>query len=243
LEQAAKVAEWAQQAKKASAKAGADAKKVQEAATKAGGNMESVLAEVGFAKDAMDTALVQEKKIHSLYDRIYGKALQAAMAEVPMVLPELRKKANELAEKKAKIKAKLFTKQTKAKAVAESVKAAKVYTDLMAGAGKSAAAYAKLGDGLIGQMTNAQMNAGMAQTQANQYTRMGLVAEAQKLYQSSRTDMNMALSLNAQATKNYDLSNKITAQMPAYAGQAAVASYHASVMYDPDAVAPPPPLV
>merc|ERR1740130_872530 len=87
------------------------------------------------------------------------------------------------------------------------------------------------------------MNAGLAQGQANAYVTVGDMSEAQRLLQQSRGEMNAALGLNAQATGMYDTANKITAQLPAYAGQAAMAAYHAQVMYDPDAQPPAPALV
>jgi hypothetical protein len=55
--------------------------------------------------------------------------------------------------------------------------------------------------------------------------------------------MDVALSLNAQAAGAYNTANKIAGQLGVYAGQAAMAAFHAQVMYDPKAVPPPPPLV
>jgi len=242
-EQVAKVAEWVDEAKQASGQAGADAQKVAEDAAKASGSMANVLAKVGSAKAAMNQAIRDEGKITALRDRVWQKAKAAAMGEIPKILPKLREQSKKKAEKKAKEKALLFGKQMKRKAKVESAKASEVYTDLMAGAGNSAADYAKLGDTLISQSAAIQMNAGMAQNQAGQYISIGDMGEAQKLLQQSRSQMNAALGLNSQAVGMYDKSNKITAQLPTYAGQAAMAAYHAQVMYDPEAQPPPPPLV
>lgn len=242
-EQVAKVAEWTEQAKQAAGKAGAEAQRVKEDAVKASNSMTSVLAKVGSAKAAMDQAIRNEGKISALRDRIWQKAQVAAMGEIPKILPKLRATSKKAAEKRAKAKAIIFEKQMKRKAKVESAKASKIYTDVMIGAGNRAADYAKLGDTLIGQSASMQMNAGLAQSQAGQYITVGDMGEAQKLLQQSRSDMNTALGLNAQATGMYDQSNKITAQLPSYAGQAAMAAYHAQVMYDPEAQAPPPPLV
>jgi len=242
-EQVAKVAEWVDEAKQASGQAGADAQKVAEDAAKASGSMANVLAKVGSAKAAMNQAIRDEGKITALRDRVWQKAKAAAMGEIPKILPKLREQSKKKAEKKAKEKALLFGKQMKRKAKVESAKASEVYTDLMAGAGNSAADYAKLGDTLISQSAAMQMNAGMAQNQAGQYISIGDMGEAQKLLQQSRSQMNAALGLNSQAVGMYDQSNKITAQLPTYAGQAAMAAYHAQVMYDPEAQPPPPPLV
>jgi len=242
-EQVAKVAEWVDEAKQASGQAGADAQKVAEDAAKASGSMANVLAKVGPAKAAMNQAIRDEGKITALRDRVWQKAKAAAMGEIPKILPKLREQSKKKAEKKAKEKALLFGKQMKRKAKVESAKASEVYTDLMAGAGNSAADYAKLGDTLISQSASMQMNAGMAQNQAGQYISIGDMGEAQKLLQQSRSQMNAALGLNSQAAGMYDQSSKITAQLPTYAGQAAMAAYHAQVMYDPEAQPPPPPLV
>jgi len=242
-EQVATVAEWADEAKRAAGKAGAEAAKVTEDAAKASGSMANVLAKVGSAKAAMNQAIRDEGKISALRDRIWQKAQVAAMGEIPKILPKLREQSKKKAEENAKEKALAFGKQMKSKARVESAKASKLYTDLMVGAGNSAADYAKLGDTLISQSASMQMNAGMAQNQAGQYMTFGDMGEAQKLMQQSRTEMNTALGLNSQATGMYDQSNKITAQLPAYAGQAAMAAYHAQVMYDPEAQPPPPPLV
>lgn len=242
-EQVAKVVEWAKEAQTAAAKSAVDAAKVKDAGTKASGSMTNVLAEVGNAKAAMDQAVGTEKKISSLYNRIYKRAKDTAMQMVPGILKEMREKAQKEADKKAKIKAKLTEKKLKKKGHDEAAKASKIYMDQMAAAGKSAAEYAKLGDGLIAQSASAQMNAGLMAGQANGMVRLGNQAEAEKLFQQSRMDMNTALGLNAQATGMYNTANKITAQLPAYAGQAAAAGYHAQVMYDPEAVPPPPPLV
>merc|ERR1719265_105536 len=103
-------------------------------------------------------------------------------------MDKAQKKANAAAKKKAVI----FEKKMKAKAKVESAKAAKVYMDVMAGAAKTSADYAKVGDSLIGQSATLQMNAGLAQGQANQFITIGDMAEAQKLMQQSRGDMNMA---------------------------------------------------
>lgn len=241
--QTSQVVEWATEAEAEAAKAGANAKKVQEAATKASGSMTGVFAEVGAAKTAMERALLEESKISRLRDRIWQKAKETALAEIPKILPDLQNKADTIAKEEARKKAKVFEKQMQNKARHESVKAAKVYTDQMKGAGKSAAEYAKLGDSLSTQAATMQMNAGMQQGQAGSYMRVGQMDEAQKLLQQSRGEMNMAVGLNAQAAKMYDTSSQIAAQLPAYAGQAAMAAYHAQVMYDPDAQPPPPPLV
>jgi len=242
-EQVATAVEWENEARQAAGRASADAQKVKEAGTQATGSMTSVLVEVGNAKAAMDQAQKEEKQIASLRDHIWQKAKQTAMAEIPKILPELRKKAQQDADKAAKKAALVFEKKMQSKAKAESAQASKVYTDVMKGAGKTAAAYAKLGDGIITQSAAAQVNAGLAQGQADQFLRVGDVAEAQKLMQQSRGDMNVAMSLNSQATGMYDTANQITGQLPAYADQAAMAGYHAAVMYDPAAQPPPPPLV
>jgi len=242
-QQVVAVVTWATEAQAAAAKSQADAAKITIAGTKAGSSMTTVLAEVGNAKAAMYIAEANEKKMTLLYDRMFQKAKSAALAEVPAILLALRVPAQAEADKKARAKAKVFEKAMKAKGMAMSLKAAKVYTDQMTAAGKSAAAYAKLGDGLIGQSATAQVNAQLAAGGANAMMMTGQVGEAQKMYQTSRTDMNTALALNAQATKMYDTANTITVQMPTFAGQAAQASFHAQVMYDPKAVAPPPPLV
>jgi len=242
-EQAGAVVEWATEAQQAAAKAGSDALKVQEVATKASGSLSSVLAKTGEAKAAMERTLADEKKISTLRDRIWQKAKQTAMAEIPKILPELRAKAQEKADEEAKKHATVFEKQMSRKAKTESAKAAKVYTDLMVGAGKSAAEYAKVGDTLITQATSMQMNAGLAQGQANAYVTVGDMSEAQRLLQQSRGEMNAAVGLNAQATGMYDTANKIASQLPAYADQASMAAYHAQVMYDPKAQPPSPPLV
>jgi len=241
--QTSQVVQLATEAEAEAAKAGAHAKKVHEAATKASGSMTSVFAEVGAAKTAMERALLEEKKISTLRDRIWQQAEETALAEIPKILPDLQKKADKNAKEEAKKKAKAFETQMQNKARHESVKAAKVYTDQMKGAGKSAAEYGKLGDSLSTQSAMMQMNAGMEQGQAGSYMSVGQMDEAQKLLQQSRGDMNTALGLSAQATQMYDTSSQIASQLPAYADQAAMAAYHAQVMYDPEAQPPAPPLV
>merc|ERR1719183_2433104 len=223
--------------------AGADAQKVKDAGTAATTSMSSVLAEVGSAKSAMDRAHAAENKIALLRDRIWQRAKESAMAEIPRILPDLKEKAQKAADETARKEAKAFQKQMKDKAGTESAQASKVYVDLAKGAGQTAADYAKLGDGMISQSATLQMNAGLAQGQANQFVHTGDVAEAQKLMQQSRLDMNTAIGLNSQAAGMYDVANTIIAQLPAYANQAAIAGYHAQVMYDPEAQPPPPPLV
>merc|ERR1719498_2261710 len=140
------------------------------------------------------------------------KARKAAEQEVPKMLKEIMDKAQKKANAAAKKKAIVFEKKMKAKAKVESAKAAKVYMDVMAGAGKTAAQYAKIGDTLIGQSATLQMNAGLAQGSANQYISIGNMAEAQGLMQQSRSDMNLAMSLNGAATGMYNAANKITGQ-------------------------------
>lgn len=137
----------------------------------------------------------------------------------------------------------LFEKAMKDKARTEGAKAAKVYTDFLDAAGKSAAEYTKNGDTLLRQSASMQQNAGMAQGNAGVYIRSGYMHEAQKLMQQSRFDMNAALRLNDQATKDYDKAWKITKNYGAYADEAAMAAFHAQSMYDPDAQPPPPRLV
>jgi len=242
-EQVANVAEWASEAQKSADSAGAEAKKVEEFAGKSSGTMAGVIAKVGAAKVAMEQTLKMEKRIRKLRDVLWGRAEKAAEQEVPKILKEIKAAADIKAEAAAKKKAIKFEKAMKAKAKTESVKAAKVYMDVMAGAGKTAAQYAKIGDSLIGQSATLQMNAGFAQGSANQYMTIGDMAEAQKLMQQSRGDMNLAMSLNGAATGMYATANKITGQLGVYAGQAAMAAFHAQVMYDPKAVPPPPPLV
>jgi len=242
-EQTAKVVEWASEAQKSADKAGAEAKKVEEMSTKAGGTMAAVMGKVGAAKEAMEETLAMEQKIHKLRDVLFQKARRAAEEEVPKMLKEIKAKADKKAESDAKKEAIVFEKAMKAKAKSESAKASKVYMDVLAGAAKTAAQYAKIGDTLIGQSATMQMNAGLAQGAANQYITIGDMAEGQKLLQQSRGDMDVALSLNGAATGMYDKSTQIGGQLGVYAGQAAMAGFHASVMYDPDALPPPPPLV
>jgi len=243
LEQSAKVAEWATEARKNADEAGAEAKKVEEMSTKAGGTMASVMGKVGAAKEAMERTLEMEQKMNALRNALFQKARAAAEQEIPKIVGEIKAAADKKAESAARKKAKVFEKAMKAKANKESAKAAKVYTDVMNGAGKTAAQYAKLGDTLIGQSATMQMNAGLAQGAANQYITIGDMAEGQKLLQQSRGDMDVALSLNGQATGMYDKATQIGGQLGVFAGQAAMAAFHARVMYDPDAVPPPPPLV
>merc|ERR1719440_976281 len=87
----------------------------------------------------------------ALRDVLWMKARKAAEQEVPKMLKEIMDKAQKKANAAAKKKAIVFEKKMKAKAKVESAKAAKVYMDVMAGAGKTAAQYAKIGDALIGQ--------------------------------------------------------------------------------------------
>lgn len=243
VEEVAKVVDWAKAAEKSSQEAGAEAKKVEMLSKKAAGHMSAVMAAVGQAKQSMEKTIEYENNLRTLRQVLWDRAKKVAEAEVPKILKEMKAKDDKDAAKAAKKKAKVFEKKMKAKAKTESAKAAKVYMDLMAGAGKTAAEYAKLGDGLIGQAATLQMNAGLAQGSANQYMSIGDMGEAQKLMQQSRGDMNLALSLNSQATGMYNTANTITGQLGAYAGQAGMAAFHAQVMYDPDAVPPPPPLV
>lgn len=242
-EQATHVVEWLHDAQQAADKAGAEALLSKEVATKAKGSLAGAIAEAGAAKAAMFKSESAERKISALRDQMWQKAKLAAKAEVRRLLPGLLKEAQKKADADAKKKAKLFEKAMKVKAKVASAKAAKVFTDHMAKAGKTAADYAAVGDDLVSQSANMQMSAGLSQGQANQYIRLGMMSDAQKYLQSSRSDMNVALGLNAQATGMYDTANKIAAQMPAYASQAAVAAYHARSMYDPDALPPPPALV
>jgi hypothetical protein len=239
----ATVVSWAESAKKSANEAGAEAKQIAETANKASSTMGIVVAQVAQAKSAMEKTLQMEGQIRELRDHLWVKAKKAALDEVPKVLGEMQAKAKTKAEKEAKKQAKQFEADMKKKGKEEGAKAAKVFTDYQIGAGKTAADYAKAGDSLISQAMDLQMNAGMTQSQANQFVTIGDMSEAQRLMQQSRSDMNLALSLNSQATGMYNTANTITAQLPAYAGQAAMASYHADSMYNPDAAAPPPPLV
>lgn len=242
-EQVAQVVEWTSEAKKSSSAAATEAKKTEEIATKATGTLGGVMAKVEQTKDALERTLSLEKRIHELKGFLWAEAEKAAEQEVPKMLKEIKAAAEKKADAEAKKKATLFEKAMKKKATTESAKAAKVYMDVMAGAGKTAAEYAKIGDTLVGQSATLQMNAGLAQGSANQYITIGQMAEAQKLMQQSRSDMDMALSLNGAAAGAYNAANKITGQLPVYAGQAVMAAYHARVMYDPKALPPPPPLV
>jgi len=243
MEQSAKMVDLTKQAQEAAEKASLEAHRVQIDAVKAGSSMTNVLAKVGAAKAAMEQAVANEKEMTELRDKIWQKAKAAAIAEIPKILPAIRREAEVKANEEAQKRAKAFGQRMKEKATKESNKAAKVYTDLMTGAGNSAADYAKLGDQYITQAADMQMNAAMTQGQANQYVTIGDLDAAQKLMQQSRGNMNIASGLNEQAAGMYDVANKITAQLPAYAGQAAMAAYHAQVMYDPNAVPPSPPLV
>lgn len=242
-EQVAKAVEWVAQAKKSASLAGAEALKVQEMATKSVGSIGGVTAKVGMAKADLEQTMAMEKRIRKLRDVLWGRAKEAALQEVPKILKEIKAAANKKAEAAAKKKATVFEKAMKAKAKVESAKASKAYMDVMAGAGKRAAEYTKVGDTLVGQSATMQINAGMAQGSANQYIQTGQMAEAQKLMQQSRGDMDMAISLNGAASGAYDQANKIVGQLPVYVAQAGVAAFHASLMYDPDALPPPPPLV
>jgi hypothetical protein len=242
-EQVASVVEWSTQANKSAKLAGAEAKKVEEMAKNAYGSLGQVMDNEGRAKAAMERTLKLEKHVHHLRDGLWKRAQETAELEVPKMLKEIREAADKKAEAAAKKKAIVFGKAMKVKAKTESAKAAKLYMDVMTGAGKTAAEYAKIGDTLVGQSATLQMNAGLAQGSANQYIYIGDMAEAQKLMQQSRSDMNLALSLNGAASGAYNNANKITGQLGVYAGQAAQAAYHAQTMYDPDAVAPPPSLV
>merc|ERR1719235_926066 len=153
---------------------------MKEAGTKAAGTMSNVMADVSQAESAMKGALKMEKKMHKLREQIWDKAKTAAEGEIDKVLKEVRAEADKKAKVWAKKKAAAFKKKMKALAAKESAKASKVYMDLMTGAGAAAAKYAKLGDDLIGQSASLQMNAGLAQAQANQFITVGDMGEAQK---------------------------------------------------------------
>lgn len=241
--QAAKVVEWAMEAESSAQKAKTEATKLKKTMKEAAGLTESVMAEVGNARMAMEDAIDDADKIHKLKAFLWEKAKKSAEDEIPKMMKEIKDKAKKTAEDDAEKQAKAFGMKMTAKAKAESVKAAKVYMDAMVGAGKTSTAYAKIADRLVAQSATAQMNAGLEQQQANQFLTIGDMSDAQRLMQQSQGNMNLAFGLNAQATGTYNTAIGLQNQLPAYATQAATAAYHAQVMYDPKAVPPPPPLV
>lgn len=242
-EQAAKVVEWSERAQTSAEAAGAEAKKLEEIGNTAAGVLAQVMAREGQVKLAMEQTLTMERRIRAIRDDYWLRAKKAAGQELTKMLKELGAAADRKAKVDAEKKAKLFENAMKAKARTEGAKAAKVYTDFMNAAGKSAAEYTKNGDTLLRQSAAMQQNAATAQGNAGVYIRSGYMHEAQKLMQQSRFDMNAALSLNGQATKDYDTAWKITKNYGAYADEAAMAAFHAQSMYDPDAQPPPPRLV
>jgi len=242
-EQAAKVVEWSERAQTSAEAAGAEAKQLEEIGKTAAGVIGQVLAREGQVKLAMEQTLSMEHRIRAIRDDFWLRAKKAAGQEVTKMLKELGAAADKKAKLDAEKKAMLFEKAMKDKARTEGAKAAKVYTDFLDGTGKSAAEYTRNGDTLLRQSASMQQNAGMAQGNAGVYIRSGYMHEAQKLMQQSRFDMNAALSLNGQATKDYDTAWKITKNYGAYADEAAMAAFHAQSMYDPDAQPPPPRLV
>jgi hypothetical protein len=195
------------------------------------------------AKQAALKASAEEANVRLLLKNVRKIARGAAQGMVPGLIEKLKKKAREKAKEEAQKEAKATEKKMKKDAKEAGAKAMVPYNEALSRAAATAAEYAKRGDAMTAQSASIQMDATMAQQQANQWLQLGDTAKAQGLMQQSRQMMNIATGLNAQAGAFYNNAQSIMGTLPAYTNEAGMAAYHAEVMLNPDAPPPPPPLV
>lgn len=241
--QSAKVAEWAAKAESMAAKAAKDSKSVAKMATFASGSLPGAFATVEDAKASALLAVQDEKRVQTILETTRELVFGVAMEVVPETLKKMKEEARKTAKKEALKIGKAEKERMLAAVEPAAAAAAEPYKVAMNRAAAMAAEYAKRGDNLVGQATALQMDAQLVMGSAQQYLALGDMGLAQKLMQQGRMQMDLAVKINGAANGNYNQMAAIEKTLPAYMGEGAAASYHASVMLNPDLPPPPPPLV
>lgn len=239
-DQSATLTQWADSAKTAADKAVADAKKIQGLATTAAGALPAAIKAVADAKRAALEAHMAEKAIRLIRDRTINEARQEAFSAVPKVIESMKKDARDIAAKEAAKKRKEIEDKMKAEIPDARAKAAAPYTDAMSRAGAMAAEYQKRAGELASASSSAQMNAVLKQGESNGWVATGDQTKAATAIQESRQLMNLALSMNSQATSYYGTAQSIMGSLGGYVGESMAAAYNAEILLNPDAPNPPP---
>jgi len=242
-DQSAKVAEWAEATAKSAKNTEFDAISVEKIANKAEASVPAAIAKAELAKEASLKAYQDEEGVRKVRDTVLDLARDTAFEVIPEVLGEMKEQDRAEAKTEALSKAKILKGKMLDEAPKAAAAAAKPYEDAMKRAAATAAAWSTRGDGLSGQSSSMQMQSQLSLQQANSFASVGNQAEAQKMMQQAQLQMNMAMGLNAQATKFYATAKSIMDTLGGYMGEAAAAAYHAQVMLDPDAPPPSPPIV
>lgn len=232
-----------EQANQSATEAIQEAEKVQALQTTVGSSLSSALASVEKAKESALAAQKAAEHIHDITVAVRKEARKEAFKEIPEALAELKKKAKKKADEAAKKRKDAMTKELKVEGDKAKLDAMKPFEEAQKRASAAANTYAKRADALVSASASLQVQATLEQGSANQQIALGNMGKAQQYMQMSRQNMNLALSMNGQASSMYDTASNIVKTLPAYSAQAAAASYHAESMYNPDVMPPPPPLV
>lgn len=200
----------------------------------------SLLASVASAENSARLAHASEK---ILTEAVKETQVAAALAAHDVV-DEAVEQARDEAHAAAKVEAQKAAKALMMKMLKEVPKAAKAaaapYIAAMNRAHDYAAKYASLGDTWAGKSVQLQMQAVLKMGEANSWQTLGDTGKAQSQFQQAHQMMDLAVAFNAKAGSLYAAGVEVGSHDGEWVAEADMASYHATIMLNPDA---PPPAV
>jgi hypothetical protein len=200
----------------------------------------SLLASVKSSEGSARLAHAAEK----LVTQALKETQVAASLAAHDVIDEAVEQARDEAHAAAKVEAQKAAKALMLKMLKEVPKAAKAasapYIAAMNRAHKYAAKYAQLGDTWAGKSVQLQMSATLLMGQANSWQTLGSTGKAQGMFQQAHQMMDLAVAFNAKAGSLYAAGVEVGSHDGEWVAEADMASYHATIMLNPDA---PPPAV
>jgi len=200
----------------------------------------SLIASVASAESSARLAHGAEK----LVTQALKETQVAAALAAHDVINDAMEQARDEAHAAAKVEAQKAAKALMMKMLAEVPKAAKAaaapYIAAMNRAHDYAAKYAALGDTWAGKSVQLQMSAGLKMGEANSWQTLGDTGKAQGMFQQAHQMMDLAVAFNAKAGSLYAAGVDVASHDGEWVAEADMASYHATVMLNPDA---PPPVV
>merc|ERR1719311_1913138 len=200
----------------------------------------SLLASVAATETSARLAHASEK----LLTQALKETQVAASLAAHDVVDEAVEQARDEAHAAAKVEAQKAAKALMMKMLKEVPKAAKAaaapYIAAMNRAHDYAAKYAALGDTWAGKSVQLQMSAGLKMGEANSWQTLGETGKSQGQFQQAHQMMDLAVAFNAKAGSLYAAGAEVASHDGEWVAEADMASYHATVMLNPDA---PPPVV
>lgn len=195
-------------------------------------------------KSSLEQSITESRHAHAaekyatdLVKEVQISTSQAAHDVIEQALEQVRDQAHAEAKVEAEKKAKALMLKLLAEIPAAAKAASKPYIDAMNRAHAYAGQYEELANGLVGKAMGLQLNAKMTLGGANAWNSLGETGKAQSSFQQAHQMMDLAVMFTKQAGAFYSASAEVLSHDSEWIAESMQASYHATLMRNPDAAA------